>query len=320
MKKSTSELKEAIVSIVAILNKHGKGELYFGVKNDETVVGQDVTEKTLRDISQAIANNIEDKIYPKIEEVVLEGKKCVRVEFMGDDAPYYAYGRPYIRVGDEDRKLGAKETKRLILAKSKEELRWDNMVSKHRASDVSVKTLKVYLARGKKAGRISFSFKDTKSTLRKLGLLSGSSLTNAGEVLFCKQNRIEVQAAVFAGEDKLTFLDIKEFYGTIFDLLNKCEEYIKEHIDWRVKFGKLRREEIPEIPVEAVREALVNSLCHRDYTKPESNKVAVYKNRVEIYNPGQFPEGFTPRDFIDGEVESILRNPLIAETYTSRRR
>ena len=69
LKKSTSELKEAIVSIVAILNKHGGGEVYFGVKNDGTVVGQDVTQNTLRSISQAIADNIERKIYPKIEDV-----------------------------------------------------------------------------------------------------------------------------------------------------------------------------------------------------------------------------------------------------------
>ena len=56
LKKSTGELKEGIISIAAILNKHGKGELYFGVKNDGTLIGQDIGEKTLRDISQAIGN------------------------------------------------------------------------------------------------------------------------------------------------------------------------------------------------------------------------------------------------------------------------
>jgi ATP-dependent DNA helicase RecG len=56
LKRSTSELKEAVISVSAILNKHGKGEIYFGVRNDGTVVGQQVSEKTLRDISQAITN------------------------------------------------------------------------------------------------------------------------------------------------------------------------------------------------------------------------------------------------------------------------
>jgi len=63
LKKSTSSLKEAIISISAILNKHQKGELYFGIKNDGTIVGQQVSEQTLRSISQAISDNINSKIY-----------------------------------------------------------------------------------------------------------------------------------------------------------------------------------------------------------------------------------------------------------------
>ena len=58
LKRSTSLLKEAIISIVAILNKHGKGELYFGIDSKGNIRGQQVTEKTLRDISQRIAQNI----------------------------------------------------------------------------------------------------------------------------------------------------------------------------------------------------------------------------------------------------------------------
>ncbi|HAZ07956.1 MAG TPA: hypothetical protein DCZ01_05395 [Elusimicrobia bacterium] len=59
---------------------------------------------------------------------------------------------------------------------------------------------------------------------------------------------MEVQAAIFAGTDKTTFLDIKQFKGNAFDLLEKSETYLKEHLDWRVEFGGLERQEIPEIP------------------------------------------------------------------------
>ena len=101
---------------------------------------------------------------------------------------------------------------------------------------------------------------------------------NACEVLFCDTNPLEVQAAVFAGTDKLTFFDIKRFQGTIFHMLEKSEQYISEHINWRVKFGKMKREEVPEIPVKAIREALVNSFCHRDYTVPKGNEIAIFKD------------------------------------------
>ena len=65
--------------------------------------------------------------------------------------------------------------------------------------------------------------------------------------------------------------------------------------------------------MDAVREALVNSFCHRDYKSSQNNEVTIYSNLVEIYNPGTFPEGLTPQDFIDGAERSIKRNPLLAE-------
>ena len=71
-KKSTGELKEGIISIGAILNKHQKGELYFGVRPDGTPIGQEISEKTLRDISQAISNHIEPQIFPEIQTVRID--------------------------------------------------------------------------------------------------------------------------------------------------------------------------------------------------------------------------------------------------------
>ncbi len=65
-KKSTAELKSGVASIAAILNKHGKGTLYFGIKDDGTVVGQEVGRNTIREVTQTIVDNIEPKIYPKV--------------------------------------------------------------------------------------------------------------------------------------------------------------------------------------------------------------------------------------------------------------
>lgn len=65
-KKSTGELKEAIYSIVAILNKHGSGEVFFGIRNDGAVIGQNITDHTLREVSQAIRTHVRPVIYPEI--------------------------------------------------------------------------------------------------------------------------------------------------------------------------------------------------------------------------------------------------------------
>ncbi|ODS41819.1 MAG: transcriptional regulator [Candidatus Altiarchaeales archaeon IMC4] len=311
LKKSTSELKEAIVSIASILNKHQKGELYFGVKGNGEVVGQEIGEKTLRDISKSISDHIEPKIFPEVVEKELGGKKCISVEFEGVLRPYFAYGRAYVRIGDEDRQMSAKELERLILEKNR--TFWEKEFSDRKLEDVNEGAVKEFMEKANRAKRINFKFSGVEPTLRKLNLIKDGKLLNAAEVLFCDDNPFEVQAAVFAGTDKLTFLDIRQFNGNLFSLLEQSKTYLKERINWRAELGFEGRKEIPEIPIRAITEALVNSLCHRDYANPNTNKIAVFKDRVEIYNPGQFPEGYEPDDFIKGEEdESILRNPLIA--------
>lgn len=318
-KKSTSEIKEAIISIVAILNKHHKGELYFGIKNNGEVIGQIIGKDTIRDISRAVSNAVEPKTYPTIEQVNIKGKTCIKVDFNGDDVSYYAYGRVYMRVGDEDKKLGPREIEKVIVKKHRNNFRWEIQISDNTIKDISIKTVKDYVKRANLAGRIDYKYDNIKNVLRKLGLIRGNKFLNAAQVLFSRKNNLEVQFAVFAGIDKVTFLDIKQFKSDIFNLLEKSEEYIKERINWHVEIKGLQRQEIPEVPIDAIREALVNSLCHRDYFAPESNKIAIFKNRIEIWNPGNFPEGLTPQDFIKGKEQSVLKNPLIADVlYKSK--
>lgn len=311
-KRSTSELKEGVVSVASILNKHRKGELYFGVRNDGTALGQAVSEQTLRDVSRALSERIEPRIYPKVQRIRLSGRDCIRVRFSGQESPYFAFGRAYVRIGDEDRQLSARELERMFLRRNRDHAPWEAEASGRGPSDVHAATLRRMVKKANAAGRLDFGFGTVKATLSKLGLLARGRLLKAGEVLFCKDNALEVQAAVFAGTDKTTFLDIKLFKGTVFSLLERSETYVKEHIDWRVRFGKLEREEIPEVPLKALREALVNSLCHRDFRVPKGNEVAVFKDRVEVFNPGDFPEGYTPDDFIKGSERSHPRNPLVA--------
>lgn len=87
LKRSTSELKEGIISIVAMLNKHQGGKLYFGIRNSGEVVGQTIGEGTLRDVSKAIASHIEPRVYPKVTHEAIEGKSCIMVDFQGTDTP-----------------------------------------------------------------------------------------------------------------------------------------------------------------------------------------------------------------------------------------
>jgi ATP-dependent DNA helicase RecG len=120
--------------------------------------------------------------------------------------------------------------------------------------------------------------------------------------------------AIFATTERITFNDLKRYSGSVFTLIDHAEKYIRNNIRWRVEFdGSIHRKEIPEIPLDAIREALINSFCHKDFRISQNNEVSIYKNRIEIYNPGIFPEGLTPADFIEGSERSVKRNPKIAQ-------
>ncbi len=108
---------------------------------------------------------------------------------------------------------------------------------------------------------------------------------------------------------------LKDISKAISDLIERCEVYVKEHINWRADLSGSTRVEIPEVPVRAMKEAIINSLCHRDFYNPKSNEIAIYRDRIEIYNPGQFPFDHDPAEFIAGKGKSYPRNPLIAEAF-----
>lgn len=312
-KKSTGELKEAMYSICAILNKHQHGELYFGVKPDGTPIGQVVTEESLREVSQKIKNHIEPKIYPEINKVVLDGRDCIYVKFSGEQVPYFAYGVAKIRVADEDLTMSPEEITSLILKSGREGNRWENLVSNKTVDDVDEELLKKYTTQAHDVGRIAISYTDKKTVLNQLELTDGDKLLNSGKALFSDDLIQDVQMAIFATSERLTFNDIQRHHGPVLKLVDIAESYIKSNIHWKVEFtGARQRTEIPEIPVDAIREALLNSFCHKDYSSGESNEVAIFKDRVEIYNPGTFPEGMEPQDFIDRAERPIRRNPKIA--------
>ncbi|MCL2223060.1 MAG: putative DNA binding domain-containing protein [Oscillospiraceae bacterium] len=313
-KRSTAELKEGVTSMAAILNKHGGGELYFGVRSDGTAMGMDISEKTLRDISQGIANGLEPKIYPQISEVYIDDKPCICVAFSGEEPPYYAFGRAYIRIADEDRILSPTELEKYILKKNAGRDVWDSETSDSTIDDVDEDALREYLKRANRAKRIDFTYTTKENVLSKLDLLGGDKLKNAAYALFVGSRMLEIQMAIFAGTERLTFNDIKRESGNVTTLIEIAETYIRNNIRWRVVLdGSIQRKEIPEIPIDAIREALVNSYCHRQYTSSQNNEITIYSDRIEIYNPGTFPEGLTPQDFLEGRERSVKRNPLLAQ-------
>jgi len=312
LKKSTSELKEAVISIVAMLNKHQRGEVLFGIRNDGAVIGQQVSDKSIRDVSKAIADHIEPKVYPVVEQVDIDGNQCIKVLVEGSEHLYYAYGRAYIRVGDEDRQLSAKQLENLILTRNRDRLRWDTEVCpKATVDDIGAGKLRSFL---KLSG---LTFDTVPNSLEKLNLVQDGKLLNAAVLCFARKPEkffpnARLRCASFGTLDTTVTLDMKDFYGDVFALISRAEEYILEHINIGMRLDGLLRVDVPEIDREAFREAIINAFCHRDYREYDSVNIAIFKDRIEIRSPGLLYGNLTVAD-IRRKMLSERRNERLAE-------
>ena len=312
-KKSTGELKEAIISIAAILNKHGSGDLYFGVKNNGDVIGQEITDKTTREVSQAIGSHLRPVIYPEIKKETYDGRNVVHVHFEGHMLPYTAYNIPRIRVADEDLVMAQDIYDDMIRGRDDFRKSWERQVSEYRIADIDRTVFEQYLKRAREVGRITFDNDDPESVLNKLELTSGDLLLNAGAALFVDCGINDLQMAKFASNERITFTDIRRQTGSILGLVEIAMQYLIDAMDWRAEFGGLHRKEIPEVPVDALREAVINAFAHRQIESGQSIQIMVYRNRIEIYSPGAFPEKISPEEFAEGNQKAIRRNKLITQ-------
>jgi ATP-dependent DNA helicase RecG len=142
-------------------------------------------------------------------------------------------------------------------------------------------------------------------------------LNQAGVLFLAKEPNlrlfhVSVVCALFKGTGKAYILDRKELTGSVLENVEDALLFLKKHLQlrWEITSESTRRKEILELPEVALREAVINAVCHRDYLEQGAQvMVEIFDDRVEVYNPGGLPRGFPVREF--GKL-SICRNPLIA--------
>ena len=311
-KLSTGERKEALESIVAILNKHCRGTLFFGVDDNGFVVGQQVSDSTKKDIATIINDLIDPKITPSIETAVVDGKTIIKVSFYGNNRPYSVNGKYLIRVGTQNRKMSTEELKRLIKHEDYSS-KWEEEITDKTLDDVDDAALIDFYNSAKRCGRLEMDEFNKEKLLVSLELVSNGYLKNGGYALFGKDAKIGLKLAIYATENKVTFLDLKMIQGNIYTLVGEALKYVLNHINWRVEIGSRKREEIPEIPELALREIIVNSFAHANYEITPEIEIGIHPNVIEVYNPGTFPDELTPLDFINKNLPSYKRNRLILD-------
>ena len=201
---------------------------------------------------------------------------------------------------------------------------WDSQIHKEISfRDIDEEKVRWFVNKAKTERNLKIDEKlPVTELLERLELAKNGGLTNAAVLLFGKKPQkfflpAETRCARFKGIKPVKpFIDMKVFGGNILDQVDKSLSFVLDHISmavWLVS-GQAAREERYEYPPDAVREAIINAICHRDYSLPSSMQIRVFDDRIEVWGCGPLPEPLTPED-LKKKHRSIPRNPLIAKCF-----
>lgn len=259
---------------------------------------------------------------PEPEVYVLDGKNLVVATVPPNDgAIYQASGVFWVRRGTHTVPLSFNEI--VEFAYGRGLISWELQIArKTTMADIDMTRVRTYLQQ--RSDRNQGRFDDLERTL--VGLECAKIMpdgeirpTNAGVLFFGydpQQDIFQSEVVCVLFRDELGvggYIDRKIIRGTIQELIDGTETFFNKHMVVGAKIVGWKRIDLPEYPIEALREAVVNAVVHRDYSRTgESIRVFYYPDRIEIHSPGNLLPGITIAQMEQGQVASQLRNPVLA--------
>ncbi len=323
--KETLPQKQPIYkTIVGFCNQNG-GKIILGIKDDGSIVGlpQNQVEELLETLERDIYLACSPPIIPKVFAKRIEDRIIVIVEVSpGMNKPYYITSEgleqgTYIRIGAHT----VKANNAMI-----EELRWQarglhfetmlHYQTSHK--DLDGKKIRAFLNARRNQNKVKYS-----DAILKAYHLIGEEhtkylATNAGLLLFGKRPQHYFSEAMIicthfrgiSGRDVVATIDCE---GTIFEQFESAFAFLLNRLSRSFVIRGAKREETLEIPEEAIREALLNAIVHRNYHQASPLRISIYDDRVEILSPGTFPGPLDSKSMKAGLT--FLRNPLICRIF-----
>ena len=309
LKSSFAEWREIVVSLAAFSNKSG-GTVIVGLNDDGEPTGLLVGGTTLEDIANKVRQHTDPVLYPSINVKTHGPGEIVEITVpASDNKPVFAFDRAYIRVGRANQKMSNEAVRSLI--KRYAMPAFDEQEMPVKATAVAWDTMLLE--------QFGVPAKDPLAALKKQGLIKASRPLNATYLCFCREpqrspNAI-VKVARFKGRDMAVFIDMKDINTSIVRAVDEVIDFIKRHTGMAVEIsGKARRSERWEYPLEALREAVVNAVVHRDYTDPGTVQIRIFDDRLEVWSPGLLPKELSVKH-LPRESRSIPRNRTIARIF-----
>jgi ATP-dependent DNA helicase RecG len=294
--------------IVAFANGKG-GTILLGVRDDGTITGERLTNDLKAKIN-SLTRNCKPSITTRLSQV---GSLVAVVVEEGLEKPYSCSSGYFRRLDGNTQKMSHEEL-RIMFAENEPLPFEERTIKGFTFDDVSKPKIRAFT---KEAG-IRIGATPVPDFLRSLKVADEKRVKNAGILFFAKDvydhlHQAQMTLLAFKGKDRLHIYDRRDVRDDLLTQFNEGVAFLKKHLNIRSEIRGVNREDIYEIPLEVLREALVNALMHRDYSITGTQiSVEVYDDRVEIVNPGGLPKGLSLRDI--GTV-SIRRNELIADLF-----
>ena len=302
--KESFDGKSIAKEIVAFANSEG-GRIILGVSDKGEIKGIKITNR-LKSQIQDIVRNCDPEI--KISLEAFENTLIINVE-EGKNKPYRCGDGFFVRIGANSQKMKRDEIVQMILNLGNK--RFDEIPTK--VKEYNKGLVDSYL---RKAG---INAPANNSLLFNLGVSDkNGNLNNAGVLFFTKnpkQNLINayITCARYKGTEKVNVIDRKDFEDDLVSQIEQSIEFVKRNTRLAYEIKGLYRKEIPEYPTEAVREAILNAVMHRDYFEKGANvQIDIFDNRLIITNIGGLIKPLTKKNL--GTL-AVRRNPLIADLF-----
>lgn len=319
-KRDLSSLTNVLKTIVAFANTAG-GVLIIGRSSDGELYGIEDPFAAEEQLANAVANNIYPSILPEIAIATVEGKNLLVVQVAHWKGPFYlkkegAPGGVYIRLGSTSRPANPDTLAEMKRQESYSSYDQEPLISLNEGDLDESQIQEVFAKKGKSIDQ---------QKMVSLALLAEDNHrlvpTIGGLILFGKEKQrlryapdAQVSCARFRGVDKTHIIDRFEETGTILDAVESVPKFIARNTRLAANITATRRVDIPEYPPLAIREALINALVHADYTiKGLHTRISIFDDRLEIFNSGMLPFGYTMEDFFKGV--SRPRNRVVARTF-----
>lgn len=308
---------EALRTLCAFANTRG-GVLWIGVSDNGGILGIALGKETLRDWANQIRQTL--GINASLDALSVGERTVVRIEVAESHTkPVRFKGRSWKRAGSTDQQASDTDETRWVLERTGHT--WDALPDPYaRWDDLNPDYIAQFRHMCNRQGRRPIpDSEDDVSVLRKLGLITPDRrITRAAVLLFGREpQQYHLNAIVKVGRFRSPTLivDDRAIRGTLFEQVDAVMQYFRDRLETRYEFkGDPAREVIWEYPLEALREAIINAICHRDYLESAHIQVRWYDDRLVFYNPGKLPPPLRIEDLMREHI-SQPRNRLIAEAF-----